>query len=59
VYLQKPVCAEMKICLNCGHTNEEEIALCSKCGGLLIKEVQTESVFGNRDSQTEGGIKNA
>jgi len=49
----------MKICLNCGHTNEENVALCSRCGGLIIKEAQADFVFGNKDNQTEGGNKNA
>ena len=28
----------MKICLNCGNTNEDNLDLCKQCGTVLKKE---------------------
>jgi uncharacterized membrane protein YvbJ len=44
----------MKICLSCGHTNVKDEVICSKCGGLLIKEEKADFIFGTKDNQTGG-----
>jgi len=35
----------MKICLNCGQINDDQLDLCSKCGTTLRKEEVAQSLI--------------